>query len=454
MISKLLNLLKINKNNLKEYEKYEYKSEDICFLTKFYRSFWNKCQEFIPSFIHPNIITLCGLLSMVVSYNLKNNIYGNYYTAIGIFLYMTFDSIDGIHARKTSQCSVIGEYIDHIIDLINLGMIVDIICDSIGFNNINAKNLIAVTSSIVFIYPHFESLTSGIIKFKNLTDVSGLLTLSILTLLFHLKLPNLIFLNKSILILAFFIFIYFLTNIYYDTNLLLIYNKFIITSYYLLKFIVLLIFPVSSIYNITLVDILLLQMIINYKIFKIDIDEKILCLPLLFLINNYMTNIFVIIITFYNIFKISKELKINLFYNQNKIKVYCCGVFDLCHLGHMILFENIVKSFDEPIELIVGIHSDEECVSYKREPVINEDFRAETIKYCKYVDTVIKNVPLIVTEEFIKENNIDCVIIGEEYKGTKDSIWYGDAMKMKIEKYIPRYEKLSTSDIINKIKNN
>ena len=166
------------------------------------------------------------------------------------------------------------------------------------------------------------------------------------------------------------------------------------------------------------------------------------------------------------ILEFSYDFKINLFYNeitnipiieeasdikQNK-KVYCCGVFDLCHLGHMILFENIVKSFDEPIELIVGVHSDEECIGYKREPILNEDIRCETVEHCKYVDKIIKNAPLVTTKELIEEYNIDCVIIGEEYKGNNDYKWYGVAMDMGIEKYISRYDPLSTSDIINKVK--
>ena len=33
----------------------------------------------------------------------------------------------------------------------------------------------------------------------------------------------------------------------------------------------------------------------------------------------------------------------------------------MCHLGHMMLFKKIVDSYDEPIELIVGIHNDSIC---------------------------------------------------------------------------------------------
>jgi cytidyltransferase-like protein len=134
------------------------------------------------------------------------------------------------------------------------------------------------------------------------------------------------------------------------------------------------------------------------------------------------------------------------------LHVYCCGVFDMCHLGHMKLFEKISKSFEQPIHLIVGVHSDLTIETYKRTPIINEDFRVKTVQLCKYVDEVWANADLVVSKEFCLINNLDYVIIGEEYKGTKDSIWYPGPIELGIHKYISRFEELSTTDIIKKIK--
>ena len=138
--------------------------------------------------------------------------------------------------------------------------------------------------------------------------------------------------------------------------------------------------------------------------------------------------------------------------NKKVLRVYCCGVFDMCHLGHMKLFEKIAKSFDQPIRLIVGVHSDSTVESYKRTPIINEKFRVETVGLCKYVDEVWPDADLIVNKDFCLQNELDCVIIGEEYKGTKDSQWYWGPMELGIHKYISRFEELSTTDIIKKIK--
>ena len=66
----------------------------------------------------------------------------------------------------------------------------------------------------------------------------------------------------------------------------------------------------------------------------------------------------------------------------------------------------------------------------------------------------IEDADLFVSSEFCLDNNLDCVIIGEEYKGTKDSYWYWGPIELGIHKYISRFEELSTTDIIKKIISN
>jgi len=237
--------------------------------------------------------------------------------------------------------------------------------------------------------------------------------------------------------------------------------KYIIVLYYIIKLITVSMYDIQP-WHVTIIDALLLLELNNYKIFKSRMHYSIVFVPILYTMVPYGTMISIIAYILFVVGKISKELNINVLYNISaKKRVYCGGVFDLCHLGHMVLFENIVKSFDEPIELIVGVMKDEECKSYKRKPIINDFLRAETVKHCKYVDQVWLKQKIGATKEFVIENNIDCVIIGEEYKGNKDEEYYGEIMKLDTitikyipRYYIPRYEELSTSHIINKIKAN
>ena len=48
--------------------------------------------------------------------------------------------------------------------------------------------------------------------------------------------------------------------------------------------------------------------------------------------------------------------------------IYVSGVFDLFHYGHMILLKKCKKLYKN-CYLVVGVHSDEDCIPYKRKPL-------------------------------------------------------------------------------------
>ena len=143
--------------------------------------------------------------------------------------------------------------------------------------------------------------------------------------------------------------------------------------------------------------------------------------------------------------------------NQKKI-VYIDGVFDLFHRGHL---ESLIKAkncLNEPENtyLIVGIVGDEEATGYKRKPIISEEDRREIISSIKHVDKIICPCPLVVSMEFIKENNIDIVVHGfvSEQDRNKQKDFYDIIYKQGYFKEIEYYSKISTSDIIRNIKQN
>ena len=141
--------------------------------------------------------------------------------------------------------------------------------------------------------------------------------------------------------------------------------------------------------------------------------------------------------------------------------IYVDGVFDLYHRGHLESlkylkseeFKKKVKS--EDIFLIVGIVSDSDAESYKRQPIICQEDRVEIMKYNKLVDKIIFPCPLSVNKNFITENNIDLVVHGfsndedfnNQYKFFEEIIKMNKFMKTTY------YSKISTTDIIKKIKN-
>ena len=95
---------------------------------------------------------------------------------------------------------------------------------------------------------------------------------------------------------------------------------------------------------------------------------------------------------------------------NNKIKVFCDGIFDLFHIGHLKHLKNIKDYFsNKEVYLTVGIVNDKLASSYKRKPIFSEDQRKKILEACIYVDEVIIINNLNITEDFLDSNNIDFV---------------------------------------------
>ena len=133
-------------------------------------------------------------------------------------------------------------------------------------------------------------------------------------------------------------------------------------------------------------------------------------------------------------------------------RVYMDGVFDLFHRGHI---EAIKKCKNFGDEIVIGVISDKDAKSYKRLPLINENDRIEIIKNLKIVDEVIPNAPLILTKEFISNNNLDIIVhsFANEKDFEKQKEFFKIPIEMGIFRKINYYNKVSTTDIIKKIIN-
>jgi cytidyltransferase-like protein len=139
-------------------------------------------------------------------------------------------------------------------------------------------------------------------------------------------------------------------------------------------------------------------------------------------------------------------------------KVYMDGVFDLFHYGHIRGINQCIEIANEKstnnAEVIIGVISDKDTESYKRKPIFNLDERVEILKSLKGVDKVIYPAPLIVTKNFIEEHNIDIVVHGfsddEDFEKQKEQ--HQELINMGIFKQIKYTNSISTTDIINRIK--
>lgn len=121
---------------------------------------------------------------------------------------------------------------------------------------------------------------------------------------------------------------------------------------------------------------------------------------------------------------------------------------DMFHIGHLNLIRRAKAHGDY---LIVGVHSDKDIAEYKRHPIISEEQRYEMVRSCQYVDEVLEGAPLIMTKDFIQRHEIDLIVRGDDI--TPELLeQQADAIEMGIMRYVPRTKNVSTTSIIEKIK--
>lgn len=136
--------------------------------------------------------------------------------------------------------------------------------------------------------------------------------------------------------------------------------------------------------------------------------------------------------------------------------IYIDGVFDMFHRGHLESLIQAKNALNDPENtyLIVGVVSDSDCESYKRKPIISEEDRVEIVKNIKLVNQVIFPCPMVSTMEFIKNNSIDLVVhsFANDADREKQEVFFAPIKNSGYFKEINYYSKMSTTDIINKIK--
>ncbi|KAF2563907.1 hypothetical protein F2Q70_00018279 [Brassica cretica] len=104
--------------------RYKYSGVDHSYLYKYLLNpFWTRLVNIFPLWMPPNMITLMGFMFLVTS-ALLGYVYSplldsppprwvHFAHGLLLFLYQTFDGLDGKQARRTSSSSPLGELFDH-----------------------------------------------------------------------------------------------------------------------------------------------------------------------------------------------------------------------------------------------------------------------------------------------------------------------------------------------------
>nr|XP_043631974.1 choline/ethanolaminephosphotransferase 1-like [Erigeron canadensis] len=114
----------IGTHGIKALHRYKYSGVDHSYVAKYVlQPFWTRFVTFFPLWMPPNMITLMGFMFLSVSAVL-GFIYSphldsppprwvNFAHGLLLFLYQTFDAVDGKQARRTNSSSPLGELFDH-----------------------------------------------------------------------------------------------------------------------------------------------------------------------------------------------------------------------------------------------------------------------------------------------------------------------------------------------------
>jgi len=434
---------------------YKYSITDNSISTKYLKNFWNQLQTYFPNYVAPNVISITGLLVVLYACNLCYQYYALYPTSVGlctilsILIYINLDAVDGIHARRTKNTSQLGELIDHGCDAI-VTIFVGLIAGKILTDEISLWYLV---HSLVlgFQLSHLVFLVKKDITFsKFFGPVECLIYFTILILLellFGIKFLFTYINFRTVfgLILTANTSYIMLTVSKKDINtangFMIIYTVYFLKSYFATNFTILTIISDAFTLSVITCDVMVSKMANK------PLSQFTVMLALISTLNSIISICISTIFLLAYVHEISSYLNIPIL--TQIINVYCCGVFDLCHVGHIKMFSNALEFGNR---LIVGVHSDQEVASYKRTPIMTHDERCNAVKHCKFVSQVLPNANLNITKEDIENNNIHYVVCSEEYFSVPDDKYYDVPRKMGILKQLPYCKEISTSDLIKRVK--
>jgi len=135
--------------------------------------------------------------------------------------------------------------------------------------------------------------------------------------------------------------------------------------------------------------------------------------------------------------------------------LYVDMVADLLHYGHINFLKKIYNDYKQPNDKIyVGIHNDETVESYKRKPILTMDERIKVLECCKYIDVIVPNAPLKITDDYIKRHKIDKIFIPNNRTVEDNKLMLSNiSNEVQVEIIEINYTfEISTTEIINRIK--
>jgi len=145
---------------------YEYRPGRESFLQPFYRRLiWDRIVLRLPARLSPDVLTLLGIACAaaafaVAAFGRSEAPWPRFLTFILIFLHMSLDNLDGLHARRTGRSSARGEFLDHWLDTYNAGFVTLASCLACRLPP-GATMAMVAASSISFFAVHWAHRHTG-----------------------------------------------------------------------------------------------------------------------------------------------------------------------------------------------------------------------------------------------------------------------------------------------------
>lgn len=127
---------------------------------------------------------------------------------------------------------------------------------------------------------------------------------------------------------------------------------------------------------------------------------------------------------------------------------FVCGVFDLFHLGHVLMLQECKQQCDYLIMALNKAENIDPVINpNKQAPLFSIEERVAIMQSCKLIDEVLTYNSEEELYEIMKTKVIDIRFLGDDYKGKKIT---GEDLNIPIY-YCDRSHGLSTSHYKNKL---
>ena len=129
--------------------------------------------------------------------------------------------------------------------------------------------------------------------------------------------------------------------------------------------------------------------------------------------------------------------------------VYVDCVCDLFHAGHVSFFKRARALGDR---LVVGLHADDDVLSYKPRPILSFEERLAVVSECRLVDRVVPfPVPLHCTEAHLDAVGAAFACHGDDMTEEQFRHWYGDLVPAGRVRSVPYTEGISSREIVSRV---